>query len=140
VTLENALTDALTTEHAAVYAYGVLGARLDEATRTAALSAFDAHRLRRDALLGQLRSRGLPTPGPAPSYAVAVPTRPAALALAVRVETDVGVRLRDLVGATDDRAVRALAVQGLQDCAVRAAQWRQVAGLSPATVALPGTA
>lgn len=132
------LTDALVTEHAAVYAYGVLGARLDQATRAAALSAFDAHRARRDALLAVLRSRDLPTPGPAAAYEVAVAGRPQALALAVRVETEVGVRLRDLVGSTDDRAVRALAVQGLQDSAVRAAQWRQLAGDVPATVALPG--
>lgn len=137
-TLAELLTGALETEHAAVYAYGVLGARLDEATRTGALSAFDAHRARRDALADALRSRRLPVPGPAPAYDVAVAGRPDALALAVRVETEVGVRLRDLVGGTDDRGLRTLAVQGLQDCAVRAAQWRRLAGTAPATVALPG--
>jgi hypothetical protein len=135
---DDVLVDLLAAEHAAVYAYGVLGARLDERTRALALAAYDAHRVRRDALLVQLRSRALPASGPAPSYDVSVADRTAALALAVRVETVLGVRWRDLVGATDDPALRRLGVQGLQDSAVRAAQWRRTAGTVPATEALPG--
>lgn len=135
---DDVLVDLLTAEHAAVYAYGVLGARLDDRSRRAALAGYDAHRVRRDELLAQLRSRRLPTPGPAPSYDVSVADRAAALALAVRVETGLGVRWRDLVAATDDRVLRQLGVQGLQDSAVRAAQWRRTAGTTPATVALPG--
>jgi hypothetical protein len=138
VSADDVLVDLLAAEHAAVYAYGVLGARLDDRTRTSALAAYDAHRSRRDALVSRLRARRLPTPGPAPSYDVAVPDRAAALALAVRVETELGVRWRDLVAATDDPALRQLGVQGLQDSAVRAAQWRQTAGITPVTQALPG--
>ena len=134
-----ALAGALETEHAAVYAYGVLGARLDDAARTSAQAAFDAHRSRRDGLLSALRARGLATPGPAASYDVLVADRAQALALAVRVETEVGVRWRDVVAGTDDRALRRLAVQALQDSAVRAARWRRTAGSAPATEALPGT-
>ncbi|MCW2600394.1 MAG: hypothetical protein JWM02_2223 [Frankiales bacterium] len=134
----SALADALATEHAAIYAYGVLGARLDDPTRQLAQAAFDAHRARRDDLLARLRSRRLPTPGPAASYDVLVTGRTQALTLAVRVETEVGVRWRDLVAVTDDRGLRGLAVHALQDSAVRAAQWRKTAGLSPVTVALPG--
>jgi hypothetical protein len=133
-----ALADALATEHQAVYAYGVLGARLDPATRTEALKAFDAHRVRRDVLLAQLRARDLPTPGPAPSYDVLVSTPTQALALALRVESEVGIRWRDLVASTDDRALRVLAVAALQDSAVRAVGWRTKAGLKPVSVALPG--
>jgi hypothetical protein len=140
MTEESGLADALATEHAAVYAYGVLGARLDDATRTLALAAFDAHRSRRDDLLSRLRARNLPAPAPATSYDVIVANRAQALALAVRVETEVGVRWRDLVAATDDRGLRGLAVQALQDSAVRTAQWRKAAGLTPVTVALPGQA
>lgn len=134
------LVDLLITEHAAVYAYGLLGARLDEPTRQLALTAFDAHRSRRDELLARLREGDLPTPGPELSYDVSVTGRVQALALAVRVETDLAVRWRDLVAVTDDLRLRRLAVQGLQDCAVRAAQWRKTAGAKPATVALPGEA
>ncbi|MGB8651998.1 MAG: ferritin-like domain-containing protein [Mycobacteriales bacterium] len=134
------LTDLLVAEHAAVYAYGVLGARLDEVTRRTALAAFDAHRATRDDLLGRLRARELATPGPAASYQVAVGGRAQALALATRVEVELGVRWHDLVGATDDGALRRLAVQGLQDCTVRATRWRQLAGTRPLTEALPGQA
>jgi hypothetical protein len=134
------LTDLLVTEHAAVYAYGVVGAHLDEATRRVAVAAFDAHRARRDELLTQLRSRGLPTPGPELSYDVAVANRAQALTMAVRIETELGVRWRDLVAVTDDIALRRLAVPALQDSAVRASRWRTTAHLAPATVALPGEA
>lgn len=133
-----ALTALLDAEHAAVYAYGVLGARLDEATRRVALAAFDAHRSRRDELIARLRARSLPTPGPEAAYDVVVANRVQALALAVRVETELGVRWRDLVAVTDNRMLRRAAVQALQDSAVRATVWRRTAGLTPLTQALPG--
>ncbi len=134
-----ALAAALSTEHQAIYAYGVLGAHLDERARSPALEAFDAHRRRRDSLLAELRARRLPTPGPAASYDVTVTSRTQALALAVRVETEVGVRWHDVVGATEDPRLRKLSIPALQDSAVRAARWRRAAGTAPATVALPGT-
>ena len=140
MTVEATLADLLATEHAAVYAYGALGARLDDATRRQAVAAYDAHRTRRDALVALLRARGQRIAGPAPSYDVAVADRTAALLLAVRVETELGVRWRDLVAATDEAALRRLAVQGLQDSAVRAAQWRRTAGMTSVTEALPGQA
>lgn len=138
MTEATALVDAMVTEHAAVYAYGVLGARLDDTLRKAALSAYNAHRARRDALGGVLRARTLTVPAPAASYDVAVAGPAQAIVLAVRVETEVGVRWRDLIAATDDKALRRMAVQALQDCAVRAAQWRRTGGLAPVTVPLPG--
>ncbi|MCW2665696.1 MAG: hypothetical protein JWN57_658, partial [Frankiales bacterium] len=45
---------------------------------------------------------------------------------------------RDLVAGTDDPALRTLGASGLQEVAVRAAQWRRTAGRRPVTVALPG--
>lgn len=134
----SALSALLAAEHAAVYAYGVLGARLDDAARKTALGAFDAHRFRRADLLLRLQARGLPRPGPAASYAVTVTNRAQALALAVRVENDLAVLWRDLVAATDDPGLRRLGVQGLQDSAVRATVWRRAAGVSPLTEPLPG--
>jgi hypothetical protein len=64
--------------------------------------------------------------------------RPQALALAVRLEEGLAGRWRDLVGGTDDRDLRRTGVSGLQECAVRAAAWRRLAGRRPGTVALPG--
>ena len=133
------LAELLEAAHAAVYGYGALGARLDEPTRRVALAAVDVHRARRDALAAQLRARGAePQPGP-PAYDVEVADAAAARALAVRLEEGMALRWRDLVGGTDDVALRRLALSGLQESAVRAATWRELTGSGPVTVALPGT-
>lgn len=126
-------------EHAAVYGYGVLGARLDDAARRVARIAADSHRARRDQLVAALRAAGGTPPAPLAAYDVSAATPAAALALAVTVEVGLSLRWRDLVGETSDIALRRLAVAGLQETAVRAAQWRKRAGIVPVTVALPGT-
>jgi len=129
----------LTAEHAAVYGYGVLGARLDDTTRPQARGADDAHRAQRDALAALLVGRGKSAPPALAAYDAVVPDQPAALALAIRLEEGLGVRWRDLVGGTDEVDLRRLGVTGLTAAAVRAAQWRAASGVRPATVALPGT-
>ncbi len=134
------LAELLEAEHAAVYGYGVLGARLDEGTRRNALAAFDVHRARRDALVAQLSARGADPAESLPAYDVAVTTAPEALALAVRLVEGMALRWRDLVGGTDDVDLRRLGLSGLQETAVRAAMWRELRGTGPVTVALPGTA
>lgn len=134
------LTVLLVAEHAAVYGYGVLGARLEEDDRRGALSAFDSHRARRDQLIALLREQGAAPPAPPPAYDVRLATPAQALDLAARLEDGLSVRWRDLVGGTDDLALRTLAVSGLQETAVRAAQWRLLAGSTPTTVPFPGTA
>ncbi len=133
------LVALLEAEHAAVYAYGVLGGRLDEDPRRGARAAFDNHRARRDQLAALLRAGGAAAPVALPSYDVTVATPQQAYGLAVRLEEGLALRWRDLVVGTDDAMLRALAVAGLQETAVRAAQWRLLAGRSPVTVALPGT-
>jgi hypothetical protein len=133
------LTAVVEAEHAAVYGYGVLGARLDDATRRIAVQAYDVHRSRRDRAVAALAARGVDAPVPLPVYDVTVADRAAALALAVRLEEGVGQRWRDLVGGTDEPDLRPLAVSCLSETAVRAARWRRLAGLTPVTVPLPGT-
>ena len=134
------LSELLEATYAAVYAYGVLGARLGDEPRALARLAYDSHRVRRDQLAARLTERGGDPEPPPPAYDVDVASPDEALQLAVRLEEGLAARWRDLVGGTDDRQLRELAVAGLTECAVRAAQWRQAAGTSPATVALPGTA
>ena len=134
------LTVLLEAEHAVVYGYGVLGARLDDDTRRTALAAFDVHRSRRDALAAALVRRGASAPAAEPAYDVEVADAAGARALAVRLEEGMAVRWRDLVGGSDDAELRRLALAGLQETAVRAATWRRLAGTAPVTVALPGTA
>ena len=133
------LTELLEAEHAVVYGYGVLGARLDEDTRRLALLAYDSHRARRDQLAARLRERGADPEPPPPAYDVSVTGVDDALALAVRLEEGLTLRWRDLVAGTDERPLRSLAVAGLTECAVRAAQWRREAGTVPLTTAFPGT-
>jgi hypothetical protein len=133
------LAELLESAHAAVYGYGALGARLDDATRRIALAAYDVHRARRDVLAAQLRARGAEPEPSRPAYDVDVPDAAGALALAVRLEDGMALRWRDLVGGTDDVELRRLGLSGLQETAVRAATWRELGGAGPVTVALPGT-
>jgi hypothetical protein len=137
---DEVLNRLLEAEHAVLYAYGVLGARMDEQTREQALRAAGAHRNWRDRLEALLRSRDVTPPVAEVAYDVSVPSQADALALAVRLETGLGVRFRDLVGATDDPRLRRLAVDGLTETAVRATSWRLLLGERPGTVALPGQA
>ncbi|HUR14966.1 MAG TPA: DUF4439 domain-containing protein [Mycobacteriales bacterium] len=133
------LAALLVDEHAAVYAYGLLGARLAVAERRSARAAFEAHRSARDALRSQLRMRRLDAPAAAAAYDVVARSPVEARALAVRVEEQLAVRWCDLVATTDEPALRRLAVQQLQECAVRATLWRQAQGVPP-TVPFPGVA
>jgi hypothetical protein len=134
----DALTALLTAEHAAIYGYGVLGARLDERTRELALQAFEGHRSRRNRLDAAMRARSLTPPTTAAAYDVRVADRTGALQLAQRIENDLGVLWRDLVGATDDAALRALATAGLQASAVQLVVWRRVEGPASLPDPLPG--
>ncbi len=130
----------LAAEHAAVFGYGVLGARLAGPQRLAAQTAENAHRARRDDLTARLRALGQTPVATRPSYDVATPGQAEALALAVRLEEGMAVRWRDLAGGTVDKELRALGIAGLTETAVQAAQWRLTQGV-PApgvTVGLPG--
>lgn len=130
---------ALAAEHAAIYAYGAVGAYLTGASATAARNAEAAHRARRDALVVQLSGDGA-TPSPAsPVYALPHPVTDtaSALRLAVEIEERTGAAWRsELAATTGDR--RKTALDALVDCAVRATKFRRTAGITPATVEFPG--
>lgn len=132
------LAELLAAEHAALYGYGVLGARLADAALAAARAAADAHRGWRDRLTAELVARGADPAPAAVAYAVSVSGPADALALAVRLESGLAVLFRDLVGGTDDVRLRRLGVDGLTETAVRAASWRRELGVRPPTTALPG--
>jgi len=134
-----ALETALAGEHAAIFAYGVIGARLDQARTGDARAAEAAHRSRRDALLLRLTAIGATPPPAQPAYALPFPVtnQPSALRLAVQVEERTAAvwraALRETTGAD-----RRLALDALTDCAVRATRWRRAAGIKPPIVAFPG--
>ena len=121
----DALQAALAGEHAAVYAYGVVGARLEGlADERAAQSGYDVHRQRRATITRLVTDAGAtPTPA-APAYDLGgtVPTPAAARALAALVETRAAATYSDVVAAADG-AVRQSAALWLSDAAVRATTW-----------------
>ncbi|MER7055386.1 ferritin-like domain-containing protein [Streptomyces sp. NPDC000351] len=131
----DALQAALAAEHAAVYGYGVVGGRIGEERHTAARTAYDAHRARRDALAREVRDLGGKPVAAAAGYALpfAVPDPAAALRLAAELEDRVAGVYSDLVRAAEgDR--RATAAGALREAAVRAVRWRG------GSVAFPGLA
>jgi hypothetical protein len=133
------LADALAAEHAAIYAYGPIGVRLDGAEAGAAREAEAAHRVRRDALVLALAARDARAPVAEPSYRLPFPLADAddARQLAVLVEERVAALWRAVLPeVTGDE--RGQALDALVDAAVRATGWRLAAGVEPATVAFPG--
>jgi len=134
------LADALAAEHAAVFAYGLIGARLAGGDGTGAVrAAEEAHRSRRDALVLALTERSAPVPAAEASYQLPFEvTGPvAARRLAVLVEERVGAVWRAALPrlAGPDRRP---ALDALVDTALRATGWRAAAGVEPATVPFPG--
>ena len=134
------LAGALAAEHAAIFAYGPIGARLAGAAGIqAARAAEEAHRTRRDELVRALAERGAPAPAVEPGYQLPFPlTGPEdAERLAVLVEERVGAVWRAVLPAVTGTD-RARALTALVDAAVRATGWRLAAGVAPATVPFPG--
>ncbi|GHH88073.1 hypothetical protein GCM10018793_66300 [Streptomyces sulfonofaciens] len=126
---------ALAAEHAAVYGYGVVGARIGADRGGDARAAYDAHRARRDGLARTVRDLGAAPRAAAAGYALPfdVPDAAAAARLAARLEDRVAGACADLVRATTG-ARRRSAADALREAAVRAARWRG------AGVAFPGLA
>lgn len=116
---------ALAAEHAAVYGYGVVGARIDDARRADARAAYDAHRARRDALRRTVLASGADPVAADAGYALPfpVPDASAAARLAALLEERVAAACADLVAAADGD-VRRDAAEALREAALRAVRWR----------------
>jgi hypothetical protein len=102
------LQAALAGEHAAVYAYGLVVARLTSPRREEALGDLAAHRVARDDLVDELTALRVTPVEALAGYDVAAPTAQAALALAAAVEDRTTTLRVDLVPtAGTDRAATA---------------------------------
>lgn len=120
-----ALQSTLAGEHAAVYAYGVLGGRVSasaEPALSAALrAAHDVHRVRRDQVTAMVRSAGEEPVAAAVSYAL--PNRADTTGRCRRAAAELEGRCAEvyaaMVGSTA-RANRQWAIDALTDAAVRA--------------------
>ncbi|WP_405602680.1 ferritin-like domain-containing protein [Streptomyces sp. NBC_01410] len=131
----DAIQAALAAEHAAVYGYGVVGGRIDEAREAEVKAAYAAHRARRDALARTARDLGGEPAASAAAYALPfpVPDAAAALRLAAVLEDRVANVYSDLVRAAGG-PLRQEAAGALREAAVRAVRWRG------SGVAFPGLA
>jgi len=120
-----ALQAALGAEHAAVYGYGVVGGLIDEARRSEARAAYDAHRARRDELARAVRALGGTPVAAAAGYALPYPVSDSdgAVRLAAELEERVAGVYSDLVRATGGER-RRTGADGLREAAVRAVRWR----------------
>ncbi len=134
------LQDALAAEHAAIYAYGLLGAFLTGRALALAAEAENEHRDRRDTAATLLAGAGA-TPDPAaPAYSPtgAVTSYATAVTAALGVEERCAMAWRATL-ADSGKPERTLAVDALAACAVTAARWRRRARPSaPSTVPFPG--
>jgi hypothetical protein len=127
------LNKVLDAEHAAVYAYGIVGARTSGGLRSSATAGFNAHRARRDQVRQLITSRGGTPSESGTAYDLPFPVKAAADAarLAALVEDRVTAAYLELA-AVDDSSLRRLAALAMQECAVRGYGWR------PAIANLPG--
>jgi hypothetical protein len=136
---DDRLAAALVAEHAAIFGYGLVGARLDTATVPLAQQAEAAHRSRRDAVVMRLTGRNAKAPVAEPAYALPSPVtdQASALRLAITIEERTAASWRAALLDTDGDD-RRIAVDALVDCAIRATRLRRAAGVTPATVPFPG--
>ncbi|MDT0321060.1 ferritin-like domain-containing protein [Streptomyces millisiae] len=116
---------ALAAEHAAVYGYGVVGARIAEDRAGEADEAYTAHRARRDALHRAVRDLGGTPVASAAAYELPfeVADGEAAVRLAAELESRLAGAYAELVRAAEGEARRDAAA-ALSEAAVRAARWR----------------
>jgi len=96
-----ALVSALEAEQAALYAYGLVGARGGAPARAPATAALQAHGLQRDLLAARISVAGRRPPAGEPAYALPfeVSSAATARALGAHVETALAARYADLVAA-----------------------------------------
>lgn len=119
----DALQLALAAEHAAVFGYGVVGARGVAADADLALESYAMHRRRRDELTAQVRSAGGDPIAAEAGYRLPGLHAPGATSrMAAGIEKRCARVYAYVVANTTDDS-RLYAAHGLVDCAVRGVRW-----------------
>jgi hypothetical protein len=135
-----ALFDAIATEQSTIYGYGLVSAHSTTDVNDLVSTAIAEHRDRREGAIAMLTARSVEPPLPAAGYQLPMevdnPTD--AANLAVRMEEDAAVAWRAVLEQATEEQDRSFAVAALTECAVTAARWSRVLGISPITVAFPG--
>ena len=135
-----ALFDAVAAEHGIIYGYGLVSAHSTPDANDVVSDAMAEHRERREEAIARLEARSVTPPLPAPGYQLPIEVdSPAdAAKLAVRMEEDGAVAWRAVLERATTNEDREFAVGALTESAVTAAQWREIVGMEPSTVAFPG--
>ena len=135
-----ALFDAVATEHSTIYGYGLVSAHSSPDVNDLVSAAIAEHRDRREGAITLLKAHSVNPPLPAAGYQLpmAVNNPTDAANLAVRMEDDTAVGWRAVLEQATDEQTRTFAVTAMSQCAVTAARWSRVLGVSPITVAFPG--
>lgn len=135
-----ALSDALATEHAVVYGYGMVSAHSDPDLNKLVSAAINEHRHRRDQVIAMLAARSVTAPVAAAGYQLPMPVHNPtdAARLAVQMESDTAVAWRAVVEQAKTADDRGFGVTALTQSAVLGARWNRVLGVLPLTVAFPG--
>ena len=137
---DGALFDAIATEHATIYGYGIVSAHSIPDVNYLVSEAMAGHRARREAAIAMLDEDGTAAPLPAAGYSLPmeVDTPTDAADLAVTMEQDSATAWRAVLEQATDQNLRAFAITGLTESAVMAARWRRIRGDTTVTVAFPG--
>jgi Domain of unknown function (DUF4439) len=135
-----ALFDAVAVEHGVIYGYGLVSAHTTPDVNDLVSDAMAGHRELREETIARLAARNVAAPPPAAGYQLPtkVDSPTDAEKLALRMEEDAAVAWRAVLEQATVAEDRTFAVTALTQCAVTAAKWRNVLGLSPNTVAFPG--
>lgn len=136
----DALQQALSTAHAALWMYGTASAFVTGTASGEIIAAMDSVRILRDATEQSLTAGGVTPQLAQAAYLTPTPVTNQASALTAlgMAESDGTVAWRGVLERTDDADVRADALAALVDCAVRQTRWRRLSGQSPASVPMPG--
>lgn len=137
---DGALYDAIATEHATIYGYGLVSAHSTPDVNWLVSASIAEHRERREAAIALLEKRQVEPPLPAAGYQVPmrVDDPRDAAKLAVRMERDGAAAWRAVVEQATGTEDRTFGLRALTESAVAAARWTQIVGTDPVTVAFPG--
>lgn len=135
-----ALYDAIATEHATIYGYGLVSAHATPEMNPLVSASIAEHRERREAAITLLEQQQVAPPLPAPGYRVPmhVDDPRDAAQLAVRMEQDGATAWRAVVEQATATEDRTFGLTALTQSAVAAARWTRIVGTNPVTVAFPG--
>ena len=135
-----ALGDALRSEYAAIFGYGVVSAYISGSRNSSIAEVWSAHRSRRGRIIHLIESSGEKTPLPELAYTSQdkVWDNLTAIQLAARIEDDCSVAWSRALQQCTTPECRKLAMQALLHTAEWTTRWRMAAGTSPAIDPLPG--